>query len=126
MSSCSIEDCLLTIRTLMAEKDRLIMEKDEIVSLKDRLWREMHQMLQDKNERIEELFAKCTALDHPTHEGAENQALREELRRLQKSHHYLEKALRDALETDGENSDEDMEANSPSALAGDLSDQVMK
>jgi len=83
MSSCSSEDCVLTIRQLMAEKDRLIMEKDEIVTSKDRLWREMHQMLQDKNGRIEELFAKCTAIGHLTNDGAENQALREEVRRLQ-------------------------------------------
>ena len=37
MSSCPDEECQLTIRQLMAEKDRLIMEKDEIVNSKDRL-----------------------------------------------------------------------------------------
>jgi hypothetical protein len=126
MSSCPNEDCLLTIRELMAEKDRLIMEKDEIVDSKDRLWREMHQMLQDKNERIEELFAKCTAVGHLTNDGAENQALREEVRRLQHRHRELEEALREALETDEEISNEDMETDSPSALAGDLFDQVLK
>jgi hypothetical protein len=127
MSSCPDEDCQLTIRQLMAEKDRLIMEKDEIVNSKDRLWREMHQMLQDKNERIEELFARCTAADQTTHEGAENQRLREEVRRLQIRQHDLEEALREALETDEENSDEeDMETEIPSALAEDSLDQFIK
>jgi hypothetical protein len=126
MSSCPNEDCLLTIRQLMAEKDRLIMEKDEIVDSKDRLWREMHQMLQDKNERIEELLAKCTAVGELTNDGAENQALREEVHRLQHRHRELEKALREALETDEENSDDDMETDSPSALAGNSFDQVIK
>jgi hypothetical protein len=110
----------------MAEKDRLIMEKDEIVDSKDRLWREMHQMLQDKNERIEELFAKCTAVGHLPNDGAENQALREEVHRLQHRHRELEEALRESLETDEENSDEDMETDSPSALVGDSFDQVIK
>jgi hypothetical protein len=126
MSSCPDEDCQLTIRQLMAEKDRLIMEKDEIVNEKDRLWREMHQMLQDKNERIEELFARCTAVDQPTHEGAENQALREENRRLQLRQHDLEEALREALETDEENSDEDMETEIPPALEEDSLEQLIK
>jgi hypothetical protein len=126
MYSCPDEDCQLTIKQLMAEKDRLIMEKDEIVNSKDRLWREMHQILQDKNERIEELFAKCTAVDQTTHEGAENQVLREENRRLQLRQHGLEKALREALETDEENSDEDMDTKIPSALVEDSFDRMIK
>jgi hypothetical protein len=126
MSSCPNEDCALTIRQLMAEKDRLIMEKDEIVSSKDRLWREMHQMLQEKNERIEELFAKCTAVGHFTNDGTENQALREEVRRLQYRQRELEEALRESLETDEENSDDNMETDSPPELAEDSFDQVIK
>jgi hypothetical protein len=110
----------------MAEKDRLIMEKDEIVNSKDRLWREMHQMLQGKSERIEELSGKCSIADHSTNDGVENQALREEVRRLQHRQHDLEKALREALETDEENSDEDMETEIPSALAEDSLDQLIK
>ena len=110
----------------MAEKDRLIMDKDEIVSSKDRLWREMHQMLQEKNERIEELFAKCTAVGHFTNDGTENQALREEVRRLQYRQRELEEALRESLETDEENSDDNMETDSPSELAEDSFDQAIK
>lgn len=37
------------ISQLIAEKDRLITDKDELVVSKDRLWREMYQMLQEKN-----------------------------------------------------------------------------
>lgn len=80
MSSCSSKDCLLIIRQLMAEKDRLIMEKDELVDSKDRRWKEMHQMLQDKNERIEEISEERTTVDHLTRFNAENKELREGVR----------------------------------------------
>lgn len=83
-------------------------------------------MLQDKNGRIEELFAKCTAIGHLTNDGAENQALREEVRRLQHRQRGLEQALRESLESDEEISDDNMETDSPSALAEDSLDQVVK
>jgi len=110
----------------MAEKDRLIMEKDELVDSKDRLWREMHGMLQDKNERIEELFAKCTDVAQLAHNGAENQALRKEIHRLKRRHQDLEKALGEALEIDDESSDEIKETDSLSALVGDSFDGATK
>jgi len=109
----------------MDEKDRLILEKDEIVTSKDTLWREMHGMLQEKNERIEELFAKCTAVDQPTRDGVEHQALCEEVHRLQHRNHGLENAMREALE-DNENSDQIMETDSPSAPARDSFDHATK
>jgi hypothetical protein len=79
MSASSSEDYLAVITQLMAEKDRLVTEKDELVVSKDRLWREMHQIIQEKNECIEQLFARCTGDKHHLQSDWEAQELRAEV-----------------------------------------------
>lgn len=85
------------ISQLMAEKDRLITEKDELVVSKDRLWREMYQMLQEKNGGTRDLSEQRLAANR---EQLENQRLRVEVSKLQRRNKELELALRDALDTD--------------------------
>lgn len=110
------EDYLDVITQLMAEKDRLVTEKDELVVSKDRLWREMHQIIQEKNERIEELFASCTTANPGPCDGSETQVLREEVRRLGRRNLELEKALQNALETDDDVGEDSMDTSSSSAM----------
>lgn len=110
------EDYLAVITQLMAEKDRLVTKKDELVVSKDRLWREMHQIVQEKNKRIEELFARCTTVDLRPRDNSETQLLRNEVRRLGRRNLELEKALRDALETEDDNGEDSMVASSSSAM----------
>jgi hypothetical protein len=117
MSASSSEDYLAIITQLMAEKDRLVTEKDELVVSKDRLWREMHQIIQEKNERIEQLFARCTGDKHHTQNDWEAQELRAEVLRLERRNRDLEKALRDAVETDEGSGENSMDTSGSSALA---------
>jgi len=116
MSPPPSEDYLAVITQLMAEKDRLVTEKDELVVSKDRLWREMHQIIQEKNERIEELFERCTSGNPRPRDDSEIQAFRDEARRLGRRNLELEKALRDALETDDDTGEDGTEINSSSAV----------
>jgi HD superfamily phosphohydrolase len=126
MSASTSEDYLAIITQLMAEKDRLITEKDELVVSKDRLWREMHQIIQEKNERIEQLFARWTTdKDRPENDW-EAQGLRAEVLHLERRNRDLEKALRDAVETDEESGGNSMDTNSFSALAHLSSDGITK
>lgn len=46
---------LMLINSLVAEKDRLVREKDELVVSKDRLWRELHQIACEKDIEIDRL-----------------------------------------------------------------------
>lgn len=85
------------ISQLMAEKDRLITEKDELVVSKDRLWREMYQMLQEKNGGTRDLSEQRLSANR---EQLENQRLCGEVSNLKRRNRELELALRDALETD--------------------------
>jgi hypothetical protein len=88
---------LTVISQLMAEKDRLITEKDELVVSKDRLWREMYQMLNEKNGCTQDLSEKRLATNR---DQLENQRLRMEVSNLKRRNKELELALRDALEAD--------------------------
>lgn len=110
------EDYLAVITQLMAEKDRLVTEKDELVISKDRLWREMHHIIQEKNERIEELFARCTTGNARPRDDSEVQVLRNEVRQLGHRNQELEKALREALQMEGDIGEDRMDASSSSAM----------
>lgn len=110
------EDYLAVITQLMAKKDRLVTEKDELVVSKDRLWREMHYIIQEKNERIEELFARCTTANTHSRDDSEIQVLRNEVRRLGHRNLELEKALREALEMEDDIVEGCMDARSSSAM----------
>jgi hypothetical protein len=126
MSASSSEEYLAIITQLMAEKDRLVTEKDELVVSKDRLWREMHQIIQEKNERIEQLFARYTRDKHHAQSDWEAQELRAEVLRLERRNRNLEKAFRDALETDEDSGANSMDTSSSSALAHQSSDYITK
>lgn len=91
---------LAIISQLMAEKDRLVTEKDELVVSKDRLWREMYQMLQEKDGSTGNTSHRGTATSHPNRDHLEVQRMREENKSLQRRNRELEQALRDALEVD--------------------------
>jgi hypothetical protein len=97
------EDYLAVITQLMTEKHRLVMEKDELVVSKDRLWREMHMIVQEKNKRVEELFARCTSMGSSSHDGSDIQLLRNEVCWLGHRNLELQNTLRDALETEDNN-----------------------
>jgi hypothetical protein len=126
MSAPSNEDYLTIITQLMAEKDRLVTEKDELVVSKDRLWRGMHQVIQEKNERIEQLFARCTGDKHQVQNDWEAQELRAEVLRLERRNGDLEKALRDAVETDEDSGENSMDTSGSSMLAHLSSDSITK
>jgi hypothetical protein len=126
MTASSSEDYLAIITQLMAEKDRLVTEKDELAVSKDRLWREMHQIIQEKNERIEQLFARCTGDEHHLQSDWEAKELRAEVIRLERRNRDLEKALRDAVETDEDSGGNSMNTSSSSALAHQSSGEFTK
>lgn len=98
MTTSSNGEYFAIISQLMAEKDRLITEKDELVVSKDRLWREMYQMLQEKNQRTADLSDQQTSDD--SQDKLEIQQLCGEVSFLKRRNRELEHALRDALETD--------------------------
>jgi predicted RNase H-like nuclease (RuvC/YqgF family) len=91
-------------------------EKDELVVYQDRLWREMHQIIQEKNERIEELFARCTTANPRPRDESEIQVLRNEVRRMGHRNQELEKALREALEMEDDIGEDHMDVGSSSAM----------
>lgn len=102
MATSSTGEYFAIISQLMAEKDRLITEKDELVISKDRLWREMYQMLKEKNERTAELHDQRTGITRTSQDQLEIQRLRERVSDLERRNRELEQALRDALETDAD------------------------
>lgn len=59
----------------MVEKDEISGEKDELVVSKDRLWREMHQMLREKSERILFLHDQRMVTSNTVQKRLENQRL---------------------------------------------------
>ncbi|KAK5175247.1 uncharacterized protein LTR77_000384 [Saxophila tyrrhenica] len=76
---------------LLAEKDRLVREKDELVESKNKMWREYYDLLQEKDR--------------------ENDWLREEFEKSKRRSKELETALRDLLDRDDEEEvEEDEEA----------------
>lgn len=102
MATSSTGDYFAIISQLMAEKDRLITEKDELVVSKDRLWREMYQMLQEKNEHTAGLPDQQKGISRTRQDQLEIQRLRGRVGDLERRNRELEQALRDALETDAD------------------------
>ncbi|KAK5718211.1 hypothetical protein LTR17_015784 [Elasticomyces elasticus] len=92
---------------LVAEKDRLVLEKDELGVSKDRLWREMYQLVRERDNEI----ARLKELMAPRREAYaqdatdDSQILREEARGFKRRIKELERTLHDALEQ-GEDADE--------------------
>jgi hypothetical protein len=109
MDTSSSGEYLAIISQLMVEKDRLISEEDEFVVSKDRLWREMHQILQEKNKRILFLYDRRRITSHPGQKRLENQRLRVEIGDRRRHNRELKQVLRDALETGDDCEDETME-----------------
>lgn len=99
----------------MAEKDRLINEKDELVASKDRLWREMHQMLQEQQKQIEGTSPGHTLKTRYKTNALEVQQLRKENSRLKRRNKDLERALRNALETEEGSERDEMKADGNSS-----------
>ena len=80
---------LSLVNALLAEKDRLIREKDELVDSKDKLWRELHAIVRAKD--------------------AENEALRQAARglsvendRIRRKSETLERALKHLVDQEQE------------------------
>ncbi|KAK5687664.1 hypothetical protein LTS10_001804 [Elasticomyces elasticus] len=87
---------------LVAEKDRLVVEKEELGVSKDRLWRELYQLLRERDSEIERL--KYHGEDTPASSGnvADPQYVHAETRQLKRRIRELGRALRDALDQDAE------------------------
>jgi len=76
----------------------------------------MHQTIEEKNGRIEELLARCSTTSSRPHDDSKVQFLRDERRRLERRTFELERALKDALETDDEIGEHGVEADCTSAM----------
>ena len=124
MATCNSGEYLTIISQLMAGKDRLIMEEDELVVSKDRLWREMYQILQEKNELPGITLHQRTATSHPNRDHSEVQPLREGNKGLKRRNQELEQALRDALEVEDDFEEEHTEVDSRALRAAEAHDQV--
>ena len=72
---------------LLAEKDRLVGEKDELVDSKDRLWRGYHEIIREKDAENEQLRQK-------------NRDLTVENERIKEKAQELAEALRELIEKD--------------------------
>ena len=126
MATCNSGEYLAIISQLMAEKDRLIMEKDELVVSKDRLWREMYQILQEKNELPGIKLHQGTATSHSNRDHSEVQQLREENKGLKRRTQELEQALHDALEVEDDFEEEHTEVDSRALPAVEAHEQVQE
>lgn len=104
--ACSHDERYITafaaISQLVAEKDRLIEEKDELIDSKDRLWRAMHQIIQEKDKELLERFDKTSDFKDLQRSGTEIKELRSGIIRLKRRDEDLETSLREALETESD------------------------
>ena len=95
---------LKLINQLIEEKDRLVAEKDELTVSKDSLWREMYDIIREKDAKIEELGMSTGAKGQPIETIVK---LKTENASLLLRNKALEEALKDLLDKDAESTAED-------------------
>jgi hypothetical protein len=125
-ATSSTGEYFMSISQLMAEKDCLITGKDELVVSKDRLWRELHQIIQEKSELMGNTLHRGKATNNSNWDHLEFQRLREENEVLKRRNRELEQALRDALEVDEDFKDELFRDDSRALPAAKIHGRVQK
>lgn len=101
-TSTLAEQHLALINHLLSEKDRLIAEKDELVLSKDKLWREMHDMVRQRDAEIEH-FKMST---YQGREDSKDGTGSEENAKLRERNKQLEAALETLLAQEPEEGEE--------------------
>ena len=95
----------------------MVSEKDEAIESKHRIWREMHQTIQEKDARIAELPAGTAMKSENRHLKRRVEELFGENKRLQQRVGELEQALRQTLATDESDEEDDQDDTKAAEVA---------